>query len=160
MGLSVPCSRLGSSRGRQGGRAGWSEASMSKPSKGAGPSGGNNSNNDVKRWVGKQVRRFLSLLHARNARSPRPPRSSSSSWVAARWWAHSRLGAERLPALSVTWRGQGYDTLVNLVLDDAVETLRDPQDPYRLTDETRSLGLVVARGTSGKECPAGLCIER
>ena len=43
---------------------------------------------------------------------------------------------------------KGYDTMVNLVLDDCVETLRDPADPYKLTDETRSLGLLVARGPS------------
>merc|ERR1712166_808077 len=43
---------------------------------------------------------------------------------------------------------KGYDQLVNLVLDDAVEYLRDPDDAYRLTDETRSLGLVVCRGTA------------
>ena len=42
---------------------------------------------------------------------------------------------------------KGYDQLVNLVLDEAVETLRDPDDPYRLTTETRRLGLVVLRGT-------------
>lgn len=38
--------------------------------------------------------------------------------------------------------------MVNLVLDDCVETMRDSEDPYKLTEETRNLGLVVARGTS------------
>eukprot|EP01036_Dinobryon_divergens_P038898 gene38898-51134_t len=42
---------------------------------------------------------------------------------------------------------KGFDKLDNLVLDDCIEYLRDPQDPYRLTDETRTLGLVVCRGT-------------
>ncbi|KAG5177100.1 Sm-like protein LSm7 [Tribonema minus] len=42
---------------------------------------------------------------------------------------------------------KGYDQLVNLVLDDCVEFIRDPSDPYRVTDETRTLGLVVCRGT-------------
>ena len=42
---------------------------------------------------------------------------------------------------------KGYDQLVNLVLDETVEQLRDPQDPYRLTDATRTLGMVVCRGT-------------
>ena len=41
---------------------------------------------------------------------------------------------------------QGFDALVNLVLDDTIEYLRDPTDPYRITEETRNLGLVVARG--------------
>mmetsp|Transcript_10279 Transcript_10279/g.14201 ORF Transcript_10279/g.14201 Transcript_10279/m.14201 type:complete len:98 (+) Transcript_10279:129-422(+) len=41
---------------------------------------------------------------------------------------------------------KGFDQLVNVVLDDCVEFLRDPNDPYRLTDQTRKLGLVVCRG--------------
>ena len=42
---------------------------------------------------------------------------------------------------------RGYDDLVNLVLDDCDEFLRDPDDPQRVTDNTRKLGLVVVRGT-------------
>ena len=38
---------------------------------------------------------------------------------------------------------KGHDPLVNLVLDDCVEYLRDPDDPYRQTGETRRLGLTV-----------------
>ncbi|KAI8474764.1 MAG: hypothetical protein J3K34DRAFT_517854 [Monoraphidium minutum] len=43
---------------------------------------------------------------------------------------------------------KGYDQLLNVVLDDAVEYLRDPEDPMRVTDDTRTLGLVVCRGTA------------
>ena len=43
---------------------------------------------------------------------------------------------------------KGYDQLVNLVLDDCTENLRDPNDDYKLSEETRKVGLVVARGTS------------
>merc|ERR1719231_1243961 len=43
---------------------------------------------------------------------------------------------------------KGYDALLNLVLDETKEYLKDPDDPYRLLDETRSLGLTVSRGTS------------
>ena len=42
---------------------------------------------------------------------------------------------------------KGYDELVNLVLDDCDEFLRDPADPEKVTDKTRKLGLVVVRGT-------------
>jgi U6 snRNA-associated Sm-like protein LSm7 len=42
---------------------------------------------------------------------------------------------------------KGYDELVNLVLDDCDEFLRDPEDPEKVTDNTRKLGLVVVRGT-------------
>ncbi|KAK0407680.1 hypothetical protein QR680_003526 [Steinernema hermaphroditum] len=43
---------------------------------------------------------------------------------------------------------KGYDTLLNLVLDRTIEYLRDSSDPSVLSQETRSLGLIVARGTS------------
>ncbi|XP_013189732.1 U6 snRNA-associated Sm-like protein LSm7 [Amyelois transitella] len=43
---------------------------------------------------------------------------------------------------------KGYDPLLNLVLDNTTEFLRDPDDPYKLLDDTRALGLVVCRGTS------------
>ncbi|KAJ3033898.1 Sm-like protein lsm7 [Rhizophlyctis rosea] len=41
---------------------------------------------------------------------------------------------------------KGFDQLLNLVLDDTEELLRDPEDPSRTTGETRQLGLVVCRG--------------
>mmetsp|Transcript_12504 Transcript_12504/g.18887 ORF Transcript_12504/g.18887 Transcript_12504/m.18887 type:complete len:110 (+) Transcript_12504:58-387(+) len=42
---------------------------------------------------------------------------------------------------------KGFDKLDNVVLDDCVEYIRDPNDLYRVTDRTRTLGLVVCRGT-------------
>ncbi|KAM9889023.1 hypothetical protein OXX79_012440, partial [Metschnikowia pulcherrima] len=41
---------------------------------------------------------------------------------------------------------KGFDQLMNLVLEDVVETLRDPEDDSVLTEKTRSLGTVVVRG--------------
>ncbi|XP_039035850.1 sm-like protein LSM7 isoform X3 [Hibiscus syriacus] len=38
---------------------------------------------------------------------------------------------------------KGYDQLLNLVLDEAVEFLRDQDDPLKTTDQTRRLGLIV-----------------
>mmetsp|Transcript_16787 Transcript_16787/g.20196 ORF Transcript_16787/g.20196 Transcript_16787/m.20196 type:complete len:101 (-) Transcript_16787:98-400(-) len=43
---------------------------------------------------------------------------------------------------------KGYDQLLNLVLDVTTEFLRDPEDPLKITDATRPLGLVVCRGTA------------
>ena len=43
---------------------------------------------------------------------------------------------------------KGYDQLTNLVLDNTVEMVRDTLDAYKLTDETRAIGLSVVRGTS------------
>ncbi|RIA93000.1 hypothetical protein C1645_796679 [Glomus cerebriforme] len=40
---------------------------------------------------------------------------------------------------------KGHDPLLNLVLDDTEEFLRDPDD-NRLLNDTRSLGLIVCRG--------------
>ncbi len=42
---------------------------------------------------------------------------------------------------------RGYDDLVNLVVDDCDEFLRDPSDLSRVTNQKRKLGLVVVRGT-------------
>ncbi|CAK7894840.1 U6 snRNA-associated Sm-like protein LSm7 [[Candida] anglica] len=41
---------------------------------------------------------------------------------------------------------KGFDQLMNLVLEDVTENLRDPEDETVLTKETRNLGLVVVRG--------------
>ncbi|XP_055514206.1 U6 snRNA-associated Sm-like protein LSm7 [Leucoraja erinacea] len=43
---------------------------------------------------------------------------------------------------------KGFDPLLNLVLDGTIEYVRDPDDQYKLTEDTRQLGLVVCRGTS------------
>ncbi|XP_798585.3 U6 snRNA-associated Sm-like protein LSm7 [Strongylocentrotus purpuratus] len=43
---------------------------------------------------------------------------------------------------------KGFDPLLNLVLDGTTEFMRDPDDPFKLTDDTRNLGLAVCRGTS------------
>ena len=43
---------------------------------------------------------------------------------------------------------KGYDQLLNLVLEDAVETLRDVDDHTVLTRTERKLGTTVCRGTS------------
>lgn len=42
---------------------------------------------------------------------------------------------------------KGYDKLDNLVLDDCIEYLRSPDDMYKITDQTRTIGLVVCKGT-------------
>ncbi|UXI18191.1 PolyA RNA polymerase gld-2-like protein [Sarcoptes scabiei] len=43
---------------------------------------------------------------------------------------------------------KGYDTLLNIVLDDTTEYLRDPDDPFKITDFSRQLGLVVCRSST------------
>ncbi|RRT68186.1 hypothetical protein B296_00018343 [Ensete ventricosum] len=49
---------------------------------------------------------------------------------------------------SVTGTLKGYDQLLNLVLDEATEFLRDADDPLKTTDQTRRLGLIICRGTA------------
>ena len=43
---------------------------------------------------------------------------------------------------------KGHDPVPNLVLDECVEHLRDPEDLYVLTGEQREIGLLLLRGTS------------
>jgi len=52
------------------------------------------------------------------------------------------------PTYAVTGTLKGFDQLLNLVLDECLEYLRDPEDPLKITDQTRNLGLIVCRGTS------------
>ena len=42
----------------------------------------------------------------------------------------------------------GCDPLLNIVLDNTKEFLRDPEDQLKLTENTRDLGLVVCKGPS------------
>ncbi|KAL9675500.1 hypothetical protein QQ045_003702 [Rhodiola kirilowii] len=48
----------------------------------------------------------------------------------------------------VTGTLKGYDQLLNLVLDQAVESLRNTDDPLKTTDQTTCLGLIVRRDTA------------
>ncbi|XBI01543.1 hypothetical protein VPH35_130295 [Triticum aestivum] len=43
---------------------------------------------------------------------------------------------------------KGYDQLLNLVLDEAIEFEREQDDPLKLSTKTRQLGLIVCRGTA------------
>ncbi|KAF9665737.1 hypothetical protein SADUNF_Sadunf16G0154900 [Salix dunnii] len=45
---------------------------------------------------------------------------------------------------------KGYDQLLNLVLDEAVEFLRDADDPLKTTDQTRRLGLIKCCGIANE----------
>lgn len=84
--------------------------------------------------------------HAKNkGGGPPAPRKDSILELAKMMDAEVRvkcLGGRELQGIL-----RGYDDLVNLVLDDCNEYLRDPADPQSVTDQTRKLGLVVVRGT-------------
>ncbi|KAK8793321.1 hypothetical protein WA158_001799 [Blastocystis sp. Blastoise] len=43
---------------------------------------------------------------------------------------------------------KGFDQLLNIVLEDASEYLRNAEDPDSITTETRKIGIVVCRGVS------------
>ncbi len=43
---------------------------------------------------------------------------------------------------------KSFDGLQNIVLDDAVEYMRDPADSNTVTETSRYLGLLVVRGTA------------
>jgi len=74
-----------------------------------------------------------------NGCSDQPPPTASSTYSDIPTLTHITLS---LSSLRTT------DPLVNLVLDHAVEHIRDLDDPYKLTTNTRSIGLIVCRGTT------------
>lgn len=80
-----------------------------------------------------------------NAPSKRGPRKESILELSKLMDAIVRVKCLGGRELQGTLRG--YDELVNLVLDDCEEYLRDPEDQEVITDKTRKLGLVVIRGT-------------
>lgn len=41
---------------------------------------------------------------------------------------------------------RGYDHLLNLVLEDTTEYMRDPEDTSKVTEEVRNHGIVFCRG--------------
>ncbi|KAK4350467.1 hypothetical protein RND71_029780 [Anisodus tanguticus] len=43
---------------------------------------------------------------------------------------------------------KGYDQLLNVVLDEAIEHLRDSNDPLKSTGQTRLIGLIVCKGSA------------
>ena len=90
--------------------------------------------------------------NSRKGGGPPAPRKDSILELAKMMDAEVRvkcLGGRELQGIL-----RGYDDLVNLVLDERHEYLRDPTstaDPHQqqqsVTDKTRKLGLVVVRGT-------------
>ncbi|EMS57116.1 hypothetical protein TRIUR3_14549 [Triticum urartu] len=56
------------------------------------------------------------------------------------------LVRKQMPLFTGTLKG--YDQLLNLVLDEAVESEREQDDPLKLSTKTRQLGLIVCRGTA------------
>ncbi|EER03587.1 U6 snRNA-associated protein, putative [Perkinsus marinus ATCC 50983] len=61
---------------------------------------------------------------------------------------HQRVTVKLTGGREVSGVLKGFDPVPNLVLDESIEYLRDPEDPYKLSGKTRNLGLLVARGTS------------
>jgi U6 snRNA-associated Sm-like protein LSm7 len=43
---------------------------------------------------------------------------------------------------------KGWDKRINIVLDNAVEKVRDLADPLTTTEQTREIGFVVCRSTA------------
>ncbi|SCU95983.1 LANO_0E12068g1_1 [Lachancea nothofagi CBS 11611] len=63
-------------------------------------------------------------------------------------YADSKIRVKLMGGRLVIGTLKGYDQLMNLVLDETTEHLRDPEDDTKiLKGETRELGLVVIRGT-------------
>ena len=88
--------------------------------------------------------RTPSAAHAMAARGGKP----KDAVLDIQKWIEQPVRVKFTGGREVTGTLQGFDALVNLVLDDTVEYLRDPADPYKLTDKTRHLGLIVCRGPS------------
>ncbi|VEU41579.1 unnamed protein product [Pseudo-nitzschia multistriata] len=77
--------------------------------------------------------------------SNRPPRQDSILELAR--MMEARVHVKCLGGRELEGTLKGYDELVNLVLEDCEEFLRESDDAEQITDQKRTLGLVVVRGT-------------
>mmetsp|Transcript_13897 Transcript_13897/g.18223 ORF Transcript_13897/g.18223 Transcript_13897/m.18223 type:complete len:106 (-) Transcript_13897:84-401(-) len=79
--------------------------------------------------------------------SNRPGNRKKESILALHKMIDSKIRVKCLGGREMCGILKGFDDLVNLVLDDCEEFLRDRNDASVVTEETRKLGLVVCRGT-------------
>ncbi|KAK0552210.1 U6 snRNP-associated protein Lsm7 [Tilletia horrida] len=127
----------GGGRGRGGGppgaghsRGGASGRGGAGPSRGGGGRGGSNSASSGGRAPSQQ-----------QDRPKRDPILDLSKY------SDKSVRVKLAGGREVTGTLKGFDQLMNLVLDDVTEFIKDPVSGL-LTKETRSLGLVVLRGTA------------
>lgn len=76
---------------------------------------------------------------------PRQEKKRKESIIDLTKYLDKRIRVKFTSGREATGILKGCDNLQNMVLDNTVESLRDPEDSSRLTDETRELGLVVCR---------------
>lgn len=72
-----------------------------------------------------------------------PPGGGPNELALRVFWGHLDVLTDARAKKTVTGVLKGYDPLMNLVLDEAKETMRDDEGK----ETTRPLGLTVARGT-------------
>ncbi|KAJ1827533.1 U6 snRNP-associated protein Lsm7 [Coemansia sp. RSA 2599] len=63
-------------------------------------------------------------------------------------YSDKRIRVKFMGGREVTGVLKGSDQLLNIVLDEAEETLHDPENPDSSEEKTRHIGLVVLRGPS------------
>lgn len=85
--------------------------------------------------------------YVKNAGTPAPPAPKKESILELNRLIDAKVHVKCLGGREVVGTLKGYDELVNLVLDDTDEYLRDLDDLSKITETTRKLGLVVVRGT-------------
>lgn len=78
--------------------------------------------------------------------SGRPQARKKESILALDKLIDSRIRVKCLGGREISGKLKGFDELVNLVLDECEEYLRDPNDLSIITENTRKLGLIVCRG--------------
>lgn len=99
---------------------------------------------DLEKYLDQKVRvKFSGGCVRARARRARSPARCAEGRAALAFVYTPTLPSDRREFVGVL---KGFDQLVNLVLDDAIEYVRDPADAATVTETTRYVGLVVARG--------------
>ncbi|EGW32166.1 uncharacterized protein SPAPADRAFT_61256 [Spathaspora passalidarum NRRL Y-27907] len=84
----------------------------------------------------------------RNNQTPKQEGPKREAILDLNKYKHQEIKVKFVGGRQITGVLKGFDQLMNLVLENVKEQLRDPEDDTVLTKETRDLGLVVVRCTS------------
>lgn len=84
---------------------------------------------------------------ARAPLTPFPSRFLCTTYT-PRQYKEQRLRVKFAGGREVVGVLKSFDGLQNIVLDEAIEYMRDPADSNTVTEATRYLGLLVVRGTA------------
>ena len=88
----------------------------------------------------------MKRLHHNSGPRPNSKPNTRESIIDLSPYVDHRIRVKFVGGREVVGVLKGADPICNLVLDETVEYMRNGDDPSQLSDETRQLGILIARG--------------